>query len=326
MRTGARQWLAVLQLACAAACLSPPDHIPAPCLLPPSVEYGAFRPVCARIASDPEVFRKFRNVAEFTNVVEDRGSPEATLEYIRRAMPSLLDFAHLFATSDQVGLPAQLQTGQLTRQTAMHVADLGDAVRLGLLHGGSAEDILEIGGGYGGFAKIVQDVLPIRSFTIVDLPEVAAVAARFLAAFPVAASRVVMIATPTSVEAMREWSRNANLQQRYSFCMSSYAYSELALEWRRLFFRELIARCERGLVIDNSLLIDPPPPTGHLLGDSFAAALRLQRHGDRAAAREVRMTPLCAPTGDMKRCEYEGEEKVLKITWKPLVALARGVW
>ena len=225
--------------------------------------FSNYSKVCALLATNPSYFRNFRRVQEYLAVVEHTGSAKPTHEYINSVAPWLLDFRHLFATSDVVGNPIlhqdEQREGYLQRQTADYVSQLADMLHYKALS--PFGDVLELGIGYGGLSKVVQDVVPVRSYTLIDLQECLALASRFLSAFPVHKSRCIFLGSVRDERDMGTW--RSNLLLAYDTCVSSYAFSELSMKYREFYWNAVFARCRNGFILDNSDCLSPLESAAH---------------------------------------------------------------
>lgn len=214
--------------------------------------FSNYTKVCALLATDPSYFRNFRRVQEYLAVVEHTGSAKLTYEYIARVTPWLLDYTHLFATSDGIGNPIfdeeERRLGYLQRQTADYVSQLGDMLRHEVLP--AFGDVVELGIGYGGLSKVIQDVLPVRSYTLIDLYECLALASRFLSAFPVYKARNIFLESVRDPKDMDHWRTQTLLL--YDTCISSYAFSELSRTYREFYWHAILSKCRNGFILDNS--------------------------------------------------------------------------
>mmetsp|Transcript_46598 Transcript_46598/g.109619 ORF Transcript_46598/g.109619 Transcript_46598/m.109619 type:complete len:184 (+) Transcript_46598:947-1498(+) len=132
-------------------------------------------------------------------------------------------------------------------------------------------DILELGGGFGGQAKIVSDVFVVSSYTIVDIPEALTLASKFLDAHPIAKAVSTLVAHAPGYRDLppqcddqgcgdtsnaTSWGSLADdgwVLPVYDLCVSNFAWDEMNLATQELYWHRLLRRCERGYITDNAM-------------------------------------------------------------------------
>eukprot|EP00944_MAST-04C_sp_MAST-4C-sp1_P001753 g1753.t1 len=110
--------------------------------------------------------------------------------------------------------------------------------------------VLEIGGGFGGLAVIAADVFELESYTIVDIPEALNVQKKFISHFPKVSSKIGYI----NGKKVHEEATDPNQEiapSNYDLCISTYAFSELILEYRETYFETFVKKCKYGFFVDN---------------------------------------------------------------------------
>ncbi|CAE8715679.1 unnamed protein product, partial [Polarella glacialis] len=108
-------------------------------------------------------------------------------------------------------------------------------------------NILEIGGGFGGLASLVLGTFAVRSYTIVDLPEVQMLQQRYLTSIGPAkrfAGKVAFVDAGFLSNA-------TSLLERYDLLISACAFSELSTDLQKTYYDKLFRYSERGLIVDN---------------------------------------------------------------------------
>jgi hypothetical protein len=200
--------------------------------------YPAF---CARAAAEDEVFARFRRDPVYTFVLE-HVSPELGAQYLERALrqtPELAERFDRFRTSDLHGGPVTHPFpphGELSPTTLRYVKVLSDLTTMF----GPLTDmrVAEIGGGYGGQCKIVQDVYRVRDYVIVDLAPCLALAARFLA------TSGVKTFTPMTAEELPA-------DGSYDLVISNYAFTECTRPVQETYLERILRRSRRGYITGN---------------------------------------------------------------------------
>lgn len=195
--------------------------------------------VCRRAAEDAAFFETFRSDPDYTRSVENIG-PDTGVAYLEVALlqsPHLAECLDEFARNDDVGGPWVPNPGAILRcpTTSRYVKMVSDLeVRFGSLNG---MNVLEVGGGYGGQARLITSYWDVRSYTIVDLPEPLTLAERYLSHFGELPISFVPSEDLTS--------------RRPDLFLSNFAFSELVRPVQER-YRDLVIRgSRRGFVTCN---------------------------------------------------------------------------
>jgi len=190
---------------------------------------------------------RYRDILEHTSVAHG----QAYVSHIQLLAPHLFRYIGQFKMNDNLGGPViihdyGIDVGWITPSTLRYMAVLAD---LYYIFGDLTNfDILEIGGGYGGEALTIQTVYDVRSYLIIDLPEVLALISRYLDNFPFAKRKMLFAdyshGTPAVISDRKK--------KTYDLCISNYAFSELGDKLQKLYWNTALQYCERGYFTDNS--------------------------------------------------------------------------
>lgn len=140
---------------------------------------------CLKMASSPEAFEEFRRDGGLRPILE--GGSQATLNgNLRRIMDSggndwLRANLGDFKKNDEVGRPfvfSKTGLGVLSPSVVQYASQLWDIVRH--LKPKNLNRVVEVGGGYGGLARILSSQLGPKEYVLVDHPNVLALAQRYL--------------------------------------------------------------------------------------------------------------------------------------------------
>jgi len=143
----------------------------------------SYKNFCRSVVLDEAKFTSFRRDPLFALFhdfhTEEEGS-DFFIEIVSK-YPHLLFKLEQFRQSDMIGSPQVFNypfIGAFSPTTLGYVKTAGEIEKLV----GSWENlhIVEIGGGYGGLCKILSDLHPFASYTIVDLPENLELSKRYL--------------------------------------------------------------------------------------------------------------------------------------------------
>ena len=198
--------------------------------------------VCDRASESDSAFATFRRQRAYRDTL-DHVTPEQGLGYLRlikRQSPSLLaKELPMIRHGDDVGDPFVhdfAEVGVISPTTLRYAKVLSDLETLfGNLNGA---DIVEIGVGFGGQARMVMERWDVRSYTLIDLDPVLRLADRYLRALdapPVwrAVRPETLVSTPCDL------------------AISNYAFTELERGVQDHYAEAVLARSLRGYITCN---------------------------------------------------------------------------
>jgi len=205
---------------------------------------GGYRGVCAAAVADDEVFSQFRRLPAYTAILEHVTAEQGAqyLAEIKREAPWLLD-PTLVLPNDALGAPALATYHDfpaVSPTTLRYLKVLADLVAffasLADLH------VVEVGGGYGGQARLIRSFFPTARHTIIDLPEPLALTRKYLHR-----SGIVDGVTYVACSA----SDDVPVIEGHLF-LSNYALSECAADWFDAYMRRIALGCGRGYITGNA--------------------------------------------------------------------------
>ena len=228
--------------------------------------------VCNMISSDgnPEIFRNFRRIRSYVMIVEptDFWIAEAYIQYIAKHFSWIVTNKTVLSKVLQIDSYGKPYMHDFVIESNFLIKASALALRFGAFVGKitkkflSVEDgtreissVLEIGGGFGGFAAIATDIFEFDSYTIVDIPEALNVQEKFLSHFPNSSSKINYLDGKKVHEAVMDSHRKV-VPTTYDLCISTYAFSELVLEYRETYFELFVKNCKFGFFIDNGECFD----------------------------------------------------------------------
>jgi putative sugar O-methyltransferase len=100
-------------------------------------------------------------------------------------------------------------------------------------------DIVEIGIGYGGQCKIINDYFVPKSYTLIDLTEVILLADKYLECHGI---QNTVFQTP-----------NWRSKTPYDLCISNYAFTEISRQNQDFYVKNIIERSAKGYITCNFL-------------------------------------------------------------------------
>jgi hypothetical protein len=216
-----------------------------PTLKSSSVSDGdGYRGVCVAAVADDDVFAQFRRLPAYTAILE-HVTVEQGQEYlaeIRREASWLLD-PHLVLPNDTLGGPALATYPDfptVSPTTLRYLKVLADLVTLfGSL---AALHVVEVGGGYGGQARLIRSFFPTAKHTIFDLPEPLALTRKYLER-----SGIVDGVTYVACSASDDVPAVGG-----DLFLSNYALSECAADWFDAYMRRIALACGHGYITGNA--------------------------------------------------------------------------
>lgn len=193
--------------------------------------------VCRLAATDDRMFATFKSDRRYQEVLE-HCSKSVALEYykqIDRDNPELLTNGKLF-DNDRYGSPEIRTFGNIrcSTSTLQYIGVLSNLMKLfGSLDG---MRIVEIGGGYGGQAKVIMDMFKVAVYEIIDLAEPGMLQERYLKGYPV------------------ETYRPRPVAEQYDLLISNYALSEIMEPMQTMYVNTFFPRCKHGYITCNSVI------------------------------------------------------------------------
>jgi putative sugar O-methyltransferase len=199
-----------------------------------------YKRFCKLAATDEKVFKTFKSHPDYVQMLE-HVSEEQGFEYLRIIKdqnPQLLDHIHKFRENDRLGAPNAYEyrdAGVISPTTLRYVKTLSDMIEMyDTLEG---EDIIEVGGGYGGQCKIISDVFAFKSYTIVDLPEVVGIINRYLKENNVPNAKAITLEELSG--------------DKWGLFISNYAFTELPSELQLTYIERVTRKCAHAYITCN---------------------------------------------------------------------------
>lgn len=202
-----------------------------------------FKNFCKKSSTDDLVFSTFKQNPIFTEILEHTTYQQG-LDYISEINKNTkieMSLIEKFKGNDLQGSPTLYEYvspyGSISASTIRYIKILNDLI----LNFGSLDDmkIIEIGCGYGGQSKIIQDQFKPKKYSFVDLPEVNLLIEKYLSKFQY-----------TNLEFLDF----KNLPtQSYDLVISNYAFTECTIELQDLYLEKIIKQSKHGYIIGNDI-------------------------------------------------------------------------
>ena len=203
--------------------------------------YANYLKVCQDAVDDDLMFKKFKHHTDYTLVLE-HVSPSDGINYIseiRKTYPSLLNHINKFATNDNIGNPNVYPFKELglnmSPTTLRYIKVLADLMNLF----GRLDDIniVEIGVGYGGQCKIIEDIAEPKSYTLIDRHEALLLSEKYLKHHK--AKKIIL----------READDSSKIH--YDLCISNYAFAEIPRAYQNFYAENIIKNSDMGYMTCN---------------------------------------------------------------------------
>eukprot|EP00947_MAST-08B_sp_MAST-8B-sp1_P000176 g176.t1 len=252
---------------------------------------------CLEAATSDIAFASFKRNPRYTEILEHGSKSEGDgyLGLLRRnprvsswfLSPRMLE---AFRENDHHGSPVLHDYGsQIGHMSVSTLRYMHDAASLYLTFGPlDGLRVAEIGGGYGGLAKIVTDAFAVSSYTIFDLPPALELVKRYVSATRPRSPVVIrntLKPIPAAVSAGAKQRRNLHREkgeereeeqegqeEPFDLVISNFALSELSEEVQELYAHRLLVPARRIFLTLNS----PAEPIHRILGESVAHRVSLK--------------------------------------------------
>lgn len=204
-------------------------------------QYGKYTEYCEIASLNPNEFQNFKRSPLYRCILEHATEKQGAeyLNYICKNYQFLTPYLNKFKENDQIGSPVTFEYpgfGFFSPTTLQYVRILGD---LKSKFGSTSNlKIIEIGGGYGGQCKILNDLDGFTAYTIVDLRGPLQLAQKYLKAHNI---DNVSFSLPEEVE------KPGN----YDLIISNFAFSEIDRKEQIEYLNKLIKKIPMGYMIIN---------------------------------------------------------------------------
>jgi hypothetical protein len=204
------------------------------------VDYKTYADFCKKAVADDNVFKSFKRHPHYTYMLEHvtEGMGRDYYDEIEKEFPYLLDFIDKFKTNDNLGEPNMYyyaNIGLISPTTLRYIKVLADILNIFGRYDGI--DVVEIGVGYGGQCKILHDFgLPL-SYTMIDLPEVLALAKKCNKYHKI---NNIVYKTPSELDITK-----------CDLLISNYAFTEISREYQEQYVEKVIANATHGYITCN---------------------------------------------------------------------------
>lgn len=160
---------------------------------------------CRRFVSDDEAFKTFRQDKDYRLILEGDAYEIGTqcLDLLVKNHSDMLPIKNLekFKENDIYGSPTTHEypiVGRINPCTIKYINNVLDIQKL--VGGDKLDRIVEVGVGFGAMAKLLSAVYDFKEYNLIDLPDVVALAEKYLSNFPELIGRCKFISCDDLVE------------------------------------------------------------------------------------------------------------------------------
>ncbi len=205
---------------------------------------GEYPKYCLKAAQDPEVFKNFKRHRIYQGVVTCCNTYSRGMQFynvLKRQFPEFINLKDRFRENDMIGNPLTQEYPEIGRFSAVTLRYLKVANALQGTFGDLQKlHIVEIGGGYGGLAKMIDVLGGYGSYTLIDLPEALELAKKYVEA---AGLPNVHFEACDELDQLKD--------KHYDLLVSNYAYSEIDVAEQNEYITKVINNIPNGYITFN---------------------------------------------------------------------------
>lgn len=219
---------------------------------------------CSDFVENDDKFNSFKQDSRYTPVLE-HVSHEESLTYLNEMKSRELltqEILESVKENDEYGTPTTYEYDGLGTLSPSTIRYLKNSLDILDYFGSdiSYDNIVEIGGGYGGLCKVFTSFVNFKKYTLFDLPEASRLSQKYLSKFEPLKNKVIFKDTD-----------NVNQLRKVDLTISNYAFSECARQYQEEYYNKVIKSSSKFYIIYNSFTQNNIGPDEFLniVSDSF---------------------------------------------------------
>lgn len=184
-------------------------------------------------------FGNFKQDRDYQQILEHISSKlgQAYLDHILEIAPALMNNAAKYKTNDTIGNPSTYTYGKYGTWSPTTLRYIDMVAQLSNLFGDLSQfNIVEVGAGYGGQAKIIQDTFNVSHYTTYDLSGAVKLQKRY-------SEELGFVLDPRPYTSC--------VQETFDLFISNYSFSECTREIQDMYIDRLIRHSTRGFIMWN---------------------------------------------------------------------------
>jgi putative sugar O-methyltransferase len=211
----------------------------------PEVNAINYLKVCKSFVEDDTLFLNFRQNRLYQEILEHVTKEQSDLYISEMINADTLteDQISKFRENDRVGNPVTFeyeQFGEMSPTTIIYIKNKLDIHNF--LSDQKVDNILEIGGGYGGLCRSLSVLVNFENYLIIDLPEVNKLSEKYLSNFEELNGKTTQ-AFYDEVESV----------DGIDLLISNYAYSECTFELQKSYYDNIIVNADKFYITYNNI-------------------------------------------------------------------------
>jgi putative sugar O-methyltransferase len=211
----------------------------------PEINAVNYLKVCKSFVEDDTLFTNFRQNRLYQEILEHVTKEQSDLYINEMKSPDSLTVEQIsqFRENDKIGNPVTFEYekfGVMSPTTIRYIKNTLDIRNF--LSGQKVDNILEIGGGYGGLCKTLSVLIDFVNYMIIDLPEVNELSEKYLSNFE-------NLKNKTSQAFYDEIASVEGID----LLISNYAYSECTFDLQKSYYDNIIVNADKFYITYNNI-------------------------------------------------------------------------
>jgi putative sugar O-methyltransferase len=204
---------------------------------------GFYLQIIEKATNNYKIFKNFKNHPFYTTVLEHVSYSQGKeyLDFIINSDKNLLNKIDKFLENDKIGNPKKYyykEIDKLISPTTLEYVKVANDIKK--IFSDKIDNIVEIGCGYGGQYLILDKLINIQNYLLVDLHEVTKFIEKYLECYVLNSSYETK--TINKISQKNSW----------DLVISNYAFSELPSETQLIYINKILLKSKNGYITMNS--------------------------------------------------------------------------
>jgi putative sugar O-methyltransferase len=201
--------------------------------------------VCKSFVEEDSLFSNFRRNRLYHEILEHVSVEDALLyiDEMKNSEKLSDEDINNFKLNDSVGNPITFEHerfGNISPTTIRYIKNVLDIDHF--LGGTSVDNIVEIGGGYGGLCRAISSYMNFENYMILDLPEVNKLCEKYISKFGNLGEKVIQ-SFYDEVESV----------ENIDLLISNYAFSECSFDLQKSYYDGVISNSDKFYISYNNI-------------------------------------------------------------------------
>jgi putative sugar O-methyltransferase len=204
---------------------------------------GFYLHIIEKAANDHKTFKNFKNHPFYQEILEHVSYSQGKeyLDFIIKNDKNLLDKIDEFLKNDKIGNPKKYyykEIDKLISPTTLRYIKVASDIKN--IFSDKIDNIVEIGCGYGGQYLILDKLINIQNYLLIDLYEVTKFIEKYLECY--------VLNSSYETKTINKISKNNS----WDLVISNYAFSELPSETQYNYIKKILLKSKNGYMTMNS--------------------------------------------------------------------------